>query len=411
MERSRARIPTGVATALVAASVAACVAIGYLAVRRDTPTESPRKTAPPDAIEEAPRSQRVAIPGTASPAPEVSASEPDDRVDSELAAWNRQALAALDAGDHARAVALLEDCHRADPAQPILTANLAEALSRLSMEEFDRGTVESRTLSLEHLERARHLAPERDDLRQRADHQRRLSASEKDLWIERSEHFELAYDGERTDLLWSSYQITQVLESAYQDIGESFGTFPVEAGRARIRVVLYRREGFHSATGIGHWAGGLFDGMIRVPLEDLGRERAHLERTLRHELVHAFVAHAGGKRVPGWLNEGLAQWLSDPYLPSRARDVQRAREKLKASKPLALAELRDSLSSHAEPERIAVAYAQALALVDHLDRSYGEAVLFAMVAAERSSKTCEEVFRQRTGVDLEVAMQDLFASL
>jgi hypothetical protein len=240
---------------------------------------------------------------------------------------------------------------------------------------------------------------------------RRLARSEEGFWSESSEHFELSYDGARDELLWSSFQITQVLEIAYQAFGELFGIYPVESGRPRIRVVLYRRADFHAATGMGHWAGGLFDGAVRVPVEDLGREKAELERVLRHEVAHAFVHASGGTSVPGWLNEGLAQWLESPALVKRAAEIQRARAKLRGRQLLPLASMQKSLGQQQDAEAIALAYAQALALTDHLERSYGERTLFEMVAGCRDSKSCEATFRERTGVELGQALEDLAREL
>jgi hypothetical protein len=204
----------------------------------------------------------------------------------------------------------------------VFAANLAEALARLAVREDEHGGAEERAHAIEHLARAAELAPGREDIARRLEQMRRLAKSEEGFNVETSDHFELSYDGARTDLLWSSFQIVTVLENAYQDFGELFGLWPVEGGRPRIRVVLYRKSGFHEATGIGHWAGGVFDGSVRVPLEDLGREKETLEHVLRHEIAHAFVRESGGSLVPGWLNEGSG---SRPATSSRARPRSRRR--------------------------------------------------------------------------------------
>jgi len=136
---------------------------------------------------------------------------------------NHDAITALDAGDLERAISMFESCRAAVPGEPVFTTNLAEALARLSLVEDEKGTAEARARSLEHLARAAELAPGREDIEKRLAQVRRLSESERGFFMEPSEHFELSYDGARTDIQWSSSAITRPLENAYQDFGELFG--------------------------------------------------------------------------------------------------------------------------------------------------------------------------------------------
>jgi hypothetical protein len=327
------------------------------------------------------------------------------------AKMNREAIDALDKGDAKRAVDLFTQCLAAVPSEKVFAANLAEALARLSLIEYERGGTDDRQHSLEHLARAAELAPTRADIKQRKEQLERLLASEKGLWTEASEHFELAYDGERSDLKWSSYEITHVLENAYQEFGELFGRRPVENGRPKIKVIVYKRDSFHEATGIGHWAGGLYDGTIRVPLENLRGEKAELERVLRHETAHAFVAELGGKGVPGWINEGLAQWLESSTLMMQSSEVQGARRKLKGKELLPLERLQKNLGDRKDADEIGLAYAEALALTAFIEHGYGERVLFEMVAGCASATPCETTFKARTNVELSQALSDLAAEL
>jgi tetratricopeptide (TPR) repeat protein len=320
---------------------------------------------------------------------------------------NREAITALDAGDLEKAVDAFERCHAAVPGEPVFTSNLAEAYARLSTREEEQGTEAARALSVKHLERAVELAPKREDLAKHLAQVRRLADSEKGFYMEPSEHFELSYDGARRDILWSSSDITRKLEAAYQDFGELFGVWPVEAGRSRIRVVLYKKNAFHEATGMGHWAAGLFDGAIRVPIEDLGREQATLERVLRHEVAHAFVRASGGDRVPGWLNEGLAQWLEFPFVVDRGRAVEAARVRLRGAKLVPLGELQSSLGENRTDAEVALAYTEALALCGWIESSFGERLLFDMVTASKTDEGWRGVFRSRTGTDIDAVLAEL----
>lgn len=342
--------------------------------------------APPPREDAAPRqaqlvfepSRREAL--AVEPAAQAEVREmPKDGVAPETAEKNRLALRALDEARHEEAVALLEECLAASPAQPVLRHNLAEALWRRAHAR-DLGAVAQLELSIADLSRAIDLAPERAEIPpRRAEWQKRLEA-QRGMWTDQSAHFALSYDGERGDLLASYSQILALLEDAYGEYVLLFGVTPVETEGRPVSVVLYRRQAFRDATSIGHWAGGLYDGAVRVPVEDLSKERASLSRVLRHELAHAFVARAGGGKAPGWLNEGLAMKLEDDAAAWRGR-VKDAGQRLRALPAVSAAELGGTLASIAGEDKIRAAYALAVLLVDELVRTAGERAPYELLEA------------------------------
>lgn len=376
--------------------------------------KTPAIVARPD-IEETPSKRVVVYPTSANPASKMESREvlqvATAGVEARWAQLNKEAIQALDAGMDAKAVELFEQCHAAVPTEAIFTANLAEALARLASSEYDRGGAADQKHAIEHMTRAAELAPDRADIQRRLAQMKALAKSEEGMWTDESEHFVLTYDGSRDELLWRSTEITMPLERAYQEFGELFGFFPVEDGRAKIRVVLYKKDGFHAATGIGHWAGGLFDGAVRVPVENLGREKEMLVRVLRHEIAHAFVHELGGRDVPGWLNEGLAQRLECDSMQLAATTLQSARQKLGGNTLIALKDLSGSLGDQKDAERISFAYAQSLAFVGWIEKTYGDRVPYEMVAGCKTPKGLEEAFQERTGVKLADAFSDFAQGL
>jgi hypothetical protein len=94
--------------------------------------------------------------------------------------------------------------------------------------------------------------------------------------------------------------VLDMLDAAAQRCGATLGHI---AGR-RVVVVLYGRSTFRDATGVHGWAGGLFDGRIRLPVADFAENRAAVARTLAHEYFHLTVQDLT-RRCPLWLNEGL----------------------------------------------------------------------------------------------------------
>lgn len=384
--------------ALAALVGAAGVALVVHQLARDEPAPEPRDE--PAVARDDPSPVRREALGGAGP---VSAPAGLPKA---LVERNNAAIEALDAGELARAVELFEACHAELPDEDVFRRNLAEALARLARQEH--ADLATRAQALEHLARAVELAPEREELARLLDDWRRAAEAEQGFWTDETEHFHLSFDGERSELLHrGTFQLQTALESAYFDLSELFGRSPVEEGRPKIQVVLYRRETFGELTGLGHWAGGVFDGTVRVPVEDFDAEKEQLESVLRHELLHAFVKEIGGARVPGWLNEGLAQWVETPYLDERAAKVQRARAKLEGHALFPLEKLRGSLASWDDAAQIELAYAQSLAFVEHLQRWKGERVLFDMVADHGRGKSAAQSFRERTGDELDAQLKDL----
>lgn len=75
-----------------------------------------------------------------------------------------------------------------------------------------------------------------------------------------------------------------------------------------IGVILYNNRQFSDITSLASWAGAAFDGKIRVPVANYREDQEVLERVLTHEFVHALLFEIGGRKFPGWFNEGLAQY-------------------------------------------------------------------------------------------------------
>lgn len=355
-------------------------------------------------IEVDPAPHRVALYPNAQPVEATSKLEPS-AVDERWARINTEAIAALGSGANARAAELFEQCHAGVPTEPIFTANLAESLARLASSEFDRGGDAEREKAIQHMSRAVELAPARADLAARLKQMKALAKSEEGMWTDESEHFQLSYDGDRSELLGGSSVITNALEAAYQQYGELFGFYPVEKGRAKIRVILYKKDGFHAATGIGHWAGGLYDGAVRVPVEDLKSEKNVLTRILRHELTHAFVHESGGRDVPGWLNEGLAQRLECDSMSLAQTVLESARKLLHGTQLIALDLMSGSLGDQKDDAAIAQAYRQSLVFVAWIQSTYGERVPYEMVAGHKKGGVAA-AFERSTGVKLQLAFAD-----
>jgi tetratricopeptide (TPR) repeat protein len=115
-----------------------------------------------------------------------------------------------------------------------------------------------------------------------------------------STNFTVLFEGPAEEPL--AAKALEVLEAAYWRVGTTLFTYPVEA----TTVVLYTQEQFRDITRAPGWAGGLFDGKIRVPVRGALDHPEEFERVLTHEFTHALVRSLAARTVPTWLNEGLA---------------------------------------------------------------------------------------------------------
>jgi tetratricopeptide (TPR) repeat protein len=126
-----------------------------------------------------------------------------------------------------------------------------------------------------------------------------------DFGQEVSRNFTLLYDGPMPMAV--THSILAQLEKAYLILARELGSSPL----GDIIVILYARIDFHRITGWPRWAGGIFDGKIRIPVKGLSTERdaAVLDPILRHELTHAFLRSFVERRLPLWFEEGLAEYF------------------------------------------------------------------------------------------------------
>ena len=334
---------------------------------------------------------------------------------------NNEAREALARGDLETALTELQKCVEAEPDNPVFRGNLVEALARLARGLWAQGDRQEALWKLEEaIELASVLsgAEQRPDLVRLLERWKREFAVEGDFWQDTSQHFELSYDARHDDLLHGYQDVIDRAESAYADLRDFFGFDPVFDSQKRLRITLLRRESFAKVTGLDSWAGGAFDGTVRLPVGDLAKELHSMDMLLRHELTHAFVDAAPTRgTVPGWLNEGLAQFLSGeaPIVTARAKDVL-------ATGAVPLASLTGTFSGMSDTAAVARAYTQSLIAVQAIADRYGERMLADLLGdlsddpepgAEVSSPQArlEAAFARRTGWDLNELIEETVANL
>ena len=135
----------------------------------------------------------------------------------------------------------------------------------------------------------------------------------------KDERFTILFDGPANRVL--AERATTVLRDAFWRIGNALGSYPTN----QINVVLYTAQQFHDITGAPEWAGGGFDGQIRMPVAGATQNLRAFDRILTHELVHAVLHNVAARNLPAWLNEGLAMYFEGDNLAASEKRLAAAR--------------------------------------------------------------------------------------
>lgn len=294
-----------------------------------------------------------------------------------LLQWHAIALASL--GRYSEAANELE---RATTFKP----DSADLLRLLGMARYDADRTAD---AIDAWKKAMALSP--DPITERLLHkaERELSVEERSSKKE-SRHFTLHYQGDRTT---SSFQaeLLASLENQYQDIARQFGYEP----SANIIVILYTQKEFMDITDAPSWAGAVNDGKLRIPVGGLSSINPEVERVLKHELTHSFVASLGNGRCPTWLNEGLAQVMESRSSRSMAQQLGQLFHERKEI-PFAVLEGSFIRFSNLQAE---VAYAESLAAVEYLRDRYGMSEIVRIAESIGSGVPSEQALRNSTGLE------------
>ncbi len=220
-------------------------------------------------------------------------------------AWRRLVAAHEENGEWREAELAARRGLSALPDESSLHLALARALSQQGRDEDAADVLRKRLAMRDDPAARRALAQLETQLQSVAGLARRASA-----------HFDIRFEAGQDGTLGNA--LLKVLEEKYAMLAR---TLDFEPDR-EIPVVLLPDETFRSATSAPAWAGAFYshaDGRIRVRTRDLsaGFVPVDLERTLTHELAHAFIHARTRGAIPDDINEGLAQYLSGKRLGYR----------------------------------------------------------------------------------------------
>jgi tetratricopeptide (TPR) repeat protein len=204
-------------------------------------------------------------------------------------------------------------------------------------------------------------------------------------------HFHVRYDGEAHDDV--GREILRALERHYATLVSALDHQP----QVTIPVVLFSRESYNSASGAPSWSGGVYDsldGRIRVPIQGLTRSLTpDMDRTLLHELTHAFVADRTRGIAPRDIQEGLAQYMEGERVTERLTPEQ-------------LALLADGRAGG-----VMGFYLYALSFVEYLVATRGMGGMNDLLRAMGETGSVDEAFRQVHGQDYKATRRAWFQRL
>ncbi len=218
----------------------------------------------------------------------------------------------------------------------------------------------------------------------------KISRAQRDLAIERgftglrTAHFHLCF--EASGKAPEAAGLGDVLEREYKRLSQAVGAAPPV-----LTVIVYTDQNFKRVAGSQDWALGLYDGRIRMRLDDLGTERT--QPILAHELAHAFLAQAYGPRVPIWIHEGFAQ-TQEPPTPPTDRQKAVLQEIISRTSWIPLRWIDRRFEQPSGREDLERAYTESRLVVDFLIRSKGMDRFQEFVKKVGSGGPVEQAFDQ-----------------
>ncbi|MDA0666783.1 MAG: tetratricopeptide repeat protein [Planctomycetota bacterium] len=282
-------------------------------------------------------------------------------------------------GRRVEARKVLDDALAAFPNQP--------ALLRLSA---DLAALEGNLKrAADEIQEALALMPEDAFLQERASQLLMEEQLYRTFLTDSTAHFESRFDPQDIDMVKWIPDLKRDLEEAYTEVVGLLGIQPQQ----RILVMWLDPEQYQWRA--PDWSSGLYDGRVRIVIDDYPRDQTAIRSTLRHELTHA-VLFTLGTRLPTWLQEGMAQI-------AEGHEVELARQGLRSRLPLRLGvgDLDSNWTAWTDYEQVAQAYFYSMAFCGWLEDEYGQGVLHNLFQNVRGH-TFAEGWERTFGLDFDM---------
>lgn len=237
-------------------------------------------------------------------------------------------------------------------------------------------------------EAALKIKPGDKHTKKRLDQLKKYDKVSGDFETEQDNWFSVSFDGVKKPRLREL--VLEMLVEISQNIGNELGLYP----QRQIKVILLTNRQFFDITGSPGWAGGVYEGQIKVPVDKY--ETDLLRIVLTHEYIHAVIFDRLSFRCPWWLNEGLAQYMSGDN-NGNAKKLEIAAQFMKEGEPPALEELPGDMLKGGDKKMVGVAYALGLSAVNYFIRVYGVSSMRHVLEVMAEGKSFTSVVMDITG--------------
>jgi len=218
-------------------------------------------------------------------------------------------------------------------------------------------------------------------------------------------------DGSRLTLIspqhWSDIadEVSREVTKTHTELSALFGSIP--AFRSSVRLMDERA--FYELTGAPGWTNAMFfRGEIIIPLstsQPIDLENIH--RSVKHEYSHAVLSALSNGRIPGWIDEGLAQWAEGEENPALRSTLKYY---LRSHDPVPLAYLQGGFTK-LEPTMVPAAYAQSLLAAQSMIKAYGIERIGVYLSMLRNDVDKYEAFEAAFGISQDIFEKKLDSTL
>lgn len=160
-------------------------------------------------------------------------------------------------------------------------------------------------------------------------------------------------------------QVLEMLTEAWDVVGRDLGVYPARS----VNVKIYTQEDFFKVAKLPEWAIGIFDGKMRLRVDELQSAPELVRDLIFHEYTHAVLAMNIKQEVPAWFHEGMAQLMEPQF-----RENTREREQVKMAlvrHQISFDKLQDSFKELTDKGEAENAYLMSKYFLTHLNRKYG----------------------------------------
>lgn len=240
------------------------------------------------------------------------------------------------------------------------------ALFMKARAEYDSGETET---AIETMKRARGAAADDSSIKDIDSWIKKFTqeqAIEGDFVKDQTNHFIIKFDTEkRSDIIG---KILEICEEAYGEVGGRLDFYPP----VQTTVVVYDAGQYYDATGMPEWSGGAYDnGMIRLPINDARAGTDRTRKVIFHEYTHLIVNYLSkGRQVSQWLNEGLAEFMSQQTLTNKELAI--LRKAIAAKVFVDLATIEGSFLGITDRDTVSLVYTTSYLAVKYLATEFGK---------------------------------------